>query len=71
MHAMAIMAILGKWRCCQTMAEMAKNRQRAGEIRNVANIQIECQKWPLGEWQFWENWRNWQRFSQRYSETCD
>ena len=23
------------------------NRQRAGDIQNVANIQIGCQKWPL------------------------
>ena len=34
------------------IAEMAKNRERAGEIQNVANIQIGCQKWPLGEWRF-------------------
>ena len=52
-----------KWRCCQKMAQMAKNRQRAGDIHNVANIQIGCQKWPLGEWRFWQNWRNWQRFA--------
>ena len=36
------------------MAQMAKNRQRAGEIWNVANIQIGCRKWPLGESRFGE-----------------
>ena len=25
----------------------SENRQRAGDIQNVANIQIACQKWPL------------------------
>ena len=27
--------------------EMGENPQRAGDIQNVANIQIGCQKWPL------------------------
>jgi len=33
----------------------------AAEIQNVANIQIGCQKRPLGEWRFWRKWRFWQK----------
>ena len=27
--------------------DFGENRQRVGDIQNVANIQIGCQKWPL------------------------
>ena len=29
------------------IGDFRENRQRAGNIQNVANIQIGCQKWPL------------------------
>ena len=53
------MAILAKM---AVLAKTAKNRQRAGKIQNVAKIQIGCQKWPLGEWQFWRKWRIWHKW---------
>ena len=35
------------WQKLQILAQTAKNRQRAGNIQNVANIRIGSQEWPL------------------------
>ena len=40
------LAILVKMAIVAKLA-ISANRQRAGDIQNVANIQIGCQKWPL------------------------
>ena len=58
LHAMAKMAEMAKiaslWqfeldskRGPLENGDFGENRQTAGDIQNVANIQIRCQKWPL------------------------
>ena len=39
----------GKLAKMANFAQLAINRQRAGNIQNVANIQTGCQKWLLEE----------------------
>ena len=38
---------IGKFGKNGKLAQVVKNRQRAGDLQNVANIQINCQKWSL------------------------